>query len=90
MTKETISVRLDPETLKRLDAISESVGRKRASLMSHAIERYVETESWHIAAIREAVEELDRGEADLVSHEEVADWLKTWGEDSGTESGACE
>lgn len=86
MAKETISVRLDPETLKRLDAISKSMGRKRGAIMTHAIERYVEAEEWQVNAIQEAMDELGRGEADLVDHEEIAGWLKTWGTQDETGS----
>ena len=45
--------------------------RPRAWLMAHAIERYIEHESWQVAAIQTAVDELDKGQADLVDHATV-------------------
>lgn len=72
MAKETISVRLDRQILDRLNAMAKATGRKRGTLMTHAIEKYVENEAWQIAAIQEAVAELERGEADLADHEDVS------------------
>jgi predicted transcriptional regulator len=79
MARGTVSVRLDAQTLERLSAIAKATGRSRGALMSHAIERYAESESWQVAAIQEAMEELSRGEADLVDHADVVRELDTWG-----------
>jgi predicted transcriptional regulator len=81
MPKGTVSVRLDDKTLERLGVIAKATGRSRGALMSHAIERYAESEAWQVAAIQEAMGELSRGEADLVDHAEVAKELDTWGTD---------
>lgn len=89
MAKETISVRLDPETLNRLSAMAKATGRTRGALMSHAIEKYVENEAWQVAAIQDAVDELERGDAGLVDHADVARWLNSWGTDEEVESSAC-
>lgn len=79
MPRGTVSVRLDDTTLERLAAISKATGRSRGALMSHAIERYAEAEVWQVGAIQTAMDELASGEAGLVDHAEVADWLDTWG-----------
>ncbi len=89
MAKATISVRLERETLNRLSAMAKATGRTRGALMTHAIEKYVETEAWQVAAIQAAVDELDRGEASLVDHEAVAEWLNSWGTDNEVEPPAC-
>lgn len=81
MPKGTISVRLDEQTLERLEAIAKATGRSRGALMAHAIERYAEAEAWQVAAIQEAMVELSRGEADLVDHADVVKELDTWGSD---------
>ena len=90
MGKATISVRLDRETLDRLSAMAKATGRPRGTLMTHAIEKYVETEAWQVAAIQEAVDELERGKADLANHEDVAAWLNSWGTDHEAEAPACQ
>lgn len=79
MPKGTVSVRLDEATLERLGAIAKATGRSRGALMTHAIERYVETEAWQVTAIQEAIDELRRGEAEPVEHAQVAKWLASWG-----------
>ena len=79
MPKGTVSVRLDQTTLDRLGMIAQATGRSRGTLMTHAIEKYAETEAWQVAAIREAVDDLARGDAALVDHAEVAAWLNSWG-----------
>jgi predicted transcriptional regulator len=89
MAKETISVRLDRETLDRLSVMAKATGRTRATLMTHAIEKYVENEAWQVAAIQDAVDELERGEADLADHDDVVRWLKSWGADEEAEFPAC-
>ncbi len=81
MSKGTISVRLDQATLERLGAIAKATGRSRGALMTHAIERYAESEAWQVAAIAEAMGELARGEADLADHADVARELDAWGAD---------
>jgi predicted transcriptional regulator len=85
MPKGTISVRLDQATLDRLGMIAQATGRSRGSLMTHAIERYTETEAWQVVAIQGAVDDLARGNAGLVDHSEVARWLNTWGTPDETE-----
>lgn len=89
MPKETVSVRLDEATLNRLGMIAIATGRSRATLMSHAIEEYAETQAWQVAAIREAVDELSRGDADLVDHSDVSNWLNSWGTENELESPSC-
>ena len=89
MAKETISVRLDRATLDRLSAMAKATGRTRGTLMTHAIEKYVETEAWQVAAIQEAVDELERSEADLVDHGDVTAWLNSWGTDNEAEAPPC-
>lgn len=89
MGKATISVRLEQETLERLSTMAQATGRKRAALMTHAIEKYVEDEAWQLAAIQQSLDELARNEADLVDHEDVAHWLESWGTEQETPPPAC-
>ncbi len=89
MPKGTISVRLDQTTLDRLGMIAKATGRSRGTLMTHAIERYAETEAWQVAAIQEAVEDLTHGDAGLVDHSDVSAWLNSWGMPDELESPEC-
>ena len=89
MPSKTVSVRLTPETLTKLDALAEAMQRPRAWLIARAIERYMDTEAWQVTAIQQAAEELAQGEADLVGHDEIATWLSSWGTAQETAPPPC-
>jgi predicted transcriptional regulator len=65
------SVRLDDDLAARLDQLAASLDRPRAWLIEQAITRYVEEESWQVAAVEEAFAEYQAGRARLSPHEEV-------------------
>ena len=73
----TLSLRIDDDTKKRLDALARRARRSKSFLAAEAIAAYVETESSQLDEIEAGIEDLDRGRA--VDHEAVAAWLKTWG-----------
>jgi RHH-type transcriptional regulator, rel operon repressor / antitoxin RelB len=73
----TLSVRLDSETKKRLEALAKRARRSKSFLAAEAITAFVEAESWQLDEIQAGLEELDRGRA--VPHKDVANWLRTWG-----------
>jgi len=89
MASKTVSVRLKSETLEKLGAMAEAMQRPRAWLMAHAIERYIEYEAWQVMAIQTAVHELDKGQADLVDHATVVQWLNLWETESEAEPPSC-
>lgn len=74
---ETLSIRIDAATKKRLDALSKRSKRSKSFLAAEAITAYVESEEWQLGEMQAAISELDAGKA--VSHEKVSNWLKTWG-----------
>jgi RHH-type rel operon transcriptional repressor/antitoxin RelB len=74
---ETLSIRIDSDTKKRLDALSKRSKRSKSFLAAEAIAAYVESEEWQLGEIQEAVTSLDAGTA--VSHDKVSAWLRTWG-----------
>ena len=78
---ETLSIRIDPETKKRLDALSK---RSKSFLAAEAIAAYVDSEEWQLGEVQAGIAELDREQA--VSHEKVAKWLKSWGKPSETKA----
>jgi RHH-type rel operon transcriptional repressor/antitoxin RelB len=77
---EILSIRLDAETKKRLDALAQRSKRSKSFLAAEAIAQYVEAEEWQLGEIRAGLAGLD--ESRTVSHEKVAKWLKTWGKSS--------
>ena len=74
---ETLSIRIDAETKKRLETLSKRSKRSKSFLAAQAVAAYVESEEWQVGEIQKAITELDAGQG--VSHEKVSAWLKSWG-----------
>ncbi|MDX2152725.1 MAG: ribbon-helix-helix protein, CopG family [Bryobacteraceae bacterium] len=67
---ETLSIRLDSETKKRLDTLAKRARRSKSFLAAEAIAAYVESEEWHLAEAHAGIAALDSGKA--VSHDKVS------------------
>ena len=74
---ETLSIRIDSETKKRLSALSKRAKRSKSFLAAEAIAAYVESEDWQLGEVEAGIEELDSGQG--VSHDKVAKWVGSWG-----------
>jgi predicted transcriptional regulator len=74
---ETLSIRIDSDTKKRLDALATRSKRSKSFLAAEAIAAYVESEEWQLGEIHAGIAELDSGQG--VSHEKVSKWLASWG-----------
>ncbi len=79
---ETLSIRIDAETKKRLDALAKCSNRSKSVLAAAAITEYVESEEWRLAEIQAGIAELDAGQ--VVGHGRVSKWLKSWGKPGET------
>ncbi len=77
---ETLSIRLDPETKKRLNALAQRSRRSKSFLAAEAIAQYVEAEEWQLGEIHAGITGLDENRS--VSHEKVKKWLESWGKPS--------
>jgi RHH-type rel operon transcriptional repressor/antitoxin RelB len=77
---ETLSIRLDAATKRRLEALAEYSKRSKSFLAAEAIAAYVEAEEWQLGEIKAGLKELD--EAQSVGHEKVSKWLRSWGKTS--------
>ena len=75
---ETLSIRLQPDTKARLDALSKRSRRSKSFLAAEAIAAYVDSEEWQLGEIQAGLAELDGG-VEVVSHEKVTNWLSSWG-----------
>jgi predicted transcriptional regulator len=73
----TLSVRIDPETRKRLEALARRARRSKSFLAAEAIAAFVEAESWQLDEIQAGLQDLDQGRG--IAHREVATWLRSWG-----------
>jgi predicted transcriptional regulator len=81
---ETLSIRIDSETKKRLNELAKRSKRSQSFLAAEAITAYVDSEEWQLGEIHKAIAELDAGKG--VSHEKVSKWLKTWGKTGETKA----
>ena len=75
---KTLSLRLDEETIEKLDLLAKATERSRGWLMARAVSRYVEHESWQVEAIKQALEKLENGSARFASQETVEAWVEGW------------
>ena len=73
----TLSVRLDTDTKKRLEALAKRARRSKSFLAAEAIAAFVEAESWQLDEIQIGIKQLDQGRG--VPHQDVANWLRAWG-----------
>jgi len=73
----TLSVRIDTDTKKRLEALAKRSRRSKSFLAAEAIAAFVEAESWQLDEIQIGIKELD--EARGVPHKDVANCLRSWG-----------
>jgi predicted transcriptional regulator len=81
---ETLSIRIDTETKKRLDALSKRSKRSKSFLAAEAITAYVESEEWQLGELQVGIAELESGQE--VSHEKVSKWLRSWGKPGETKA----
>ena len=61
MKAQTVSARLNPDTAKKLELLVKATARSKSYLVAEAIETYVEDQTWQIGAIKEGIEEADKG-----------------------------
>jgi RHH-type rel operon transcriptional repressor/antitoxin RelB len=74
---ETLSVRIDSLTKKRLDALARRSKRSKSFLAAEAITAYVETEEWQMGEILAGIADVETRK--VVGHDRVAKWLRSWG-----------
>ena len=73
----TLSVRIDVDTKKRLEALAKRARRSKSFLAAEAIAAFVDAESWQLGEIQIGLKELDEGRG--VPHKDVANSLRSWG-----------
>lgn len=75
----TFSVRLKPETRKRLAKLAAASGRSSNFLISDAVESYVADQERMQAEMRQADSQVKAGH--YIRHEDMKAWLLSWGTD---------
>jgi len=80
MAKKSISLRVDPEKIKKIDEIAYTQKRSRSFIVQEAIESYVaeqEFSAWQMARIKDSIGQADRKE--FVPKEEMDAFLRIGG-----------
>ncbi len=75
----TLTIRIDDQIKQRLDRLAEATERSKSYLVKSAIKEFIEINEWQVKEIRKAVNKADQPGAKFIDHEEVTEWLDTWG-----------
>jgi len=75
----TLSIRLKPETKKRLAKLAKSSGRSSNFLIADAVESYVSDQELMLAEVRQADRQVKSGH--YIRHQDMKAWLLSWGTD---------
>lgn len=75
----TFSIRLKPETKKRLAKLAKTTGRSSNFLISDAVEAYVADQERLLAELRQADRQVKTGH--YIRDEDMKAWLLSWGTD---------
>ena len=73
----TLSIRLRPETKKRLARLAKAAGRSSNFLIADAVEAYVSDQERMLAEVRQADRQVKSGH--YVKNEDMKAWLLSWG-----------
>ena len=74
------TIRLDNDTLDRIDGLANNLSRSRSWVINQAIERFLDYEEWFVQEVKDGLDEVARG--DIATDEEVAARFRKWGVDA--------
>lgn len=86
---QTVSIRLDEDILIELTKLAKITDRSKSWLMGHAVKQYVQHESWQIKAIEKTLSKVEEDSAKFASHEQVSEWMNSWGTANEKNSPVC-
>ena len=69
MTKETVSIRLEPDKLSKVERIAALMDRDRSAIINEAVDSYLGFYQWQLDELEQAVKEADAG--DFATPEEM-------------------
>ena len=83
-----VKVWLAPELDQQVADIAVALDRPKSWLIEQAIKDFVAVQAWHLAAIDEGIRDADAGR--IVSHDDVAAWVRSWGKPDELPMPVCE
>jgi len=72
----TVTARIPARDNERLQALAQTTGRTKGSLVSRAIQDFLENQAWQIEEIQKAIQEADTG--DFATKEDTEDFFAKW------------
>jgi predicted transcriptional regulator len=81
MKTNVMTVRLTPQTKKKLEALARYTKRSKSHLASEAIADYVDRNAQQVDEIRRGLDEIRSG-TDGVPQDEVEEWVHSCGTDN--------
>ncbi len=75
---QTLTIRIQPAMSERLDALASHTGRTATELAEEALKAYLAVQDWQVAAIEEAIRDVEAG-VPLIEHAAVVAWMESWG-----------
>ncbi len=72
----TVTARIPARDNERLQALAQVTGRTKGSLVSRAIQDFLENQAWQIEEIQKAIQEADTG--DFASKEDTEGFFAKW------------
>jgi RHH-type rel operon transcriptional repressor/antitoxin RelB len=74
-----LSIRIPEDMMEQLCELATATERTKSFLAAEAIENYLATQAWQIKGVKEAIAKADSSKAKWYSHEEMSQWLTSWG-----------
>ena len=71
------TIRIDDDTLGRVDGLANTLSRTRSWVINQAIERFLDYEEWFVQEVKDGLDEVERG--DIATDEEVIARFRKWG-----------
>ena len=75
MPDPNISIRVNPETLARIDELAAKLDRSRNWVVSDMLQRSVDAYEQQVAVLEQRLHEADSGTANLIPHADLDRWM---------------
>ena len=83
--KTMLGLRVSPEILADIDALSKAMNRSRAWIGEEAVKQYCQAQKWQLKEIAASFTESEAG-GPVIQNEDIEAWLDSWGK-PGEKSG---
>jgi len=74
------TIRINENTLGRIDGLANTLSRTRSWVIKQAIEQFLDYEEWFAQEVKDGLKEIERG--DIATKDEVTAKFREWGVDA--------